>query len=124
MFCRSTRQVTYIRGMPFAPIGCKFPRRPQRWKVGLQICSARISNRILFDGAMQKRCKSISPYLIEGAPVIVQPRPSPLSELPEMVMGSNPVDGRRLIFDREDFETIVSNFEGANRFFRQYGGTE
>jgi hypothetical protein len=71
-----------------------------------------------------KICRSISPYLIEGDTTIVTPRADPISELPKMEMGSNPVDGKHLIFSVESFNKIARETPGAVRFFRRYGGTE
>ncbi len=50
------------------------------------------SSKILFDGTSSKLCRNISPYLIEGDPIICSPSRVQLSGLPKMEMGSNPVD--------------------------------
>jgi hypothetical protein len=39
-------------------------------------------------------------------------------------MGSNPVDGRRLIFTRQEHESVIVDEPGAANYFKRYGGTE
>ena len=67
--------------------------------------------------------RSISPYLIPGNSTVVFPKKDALSDLKKMVMGSNPVDGKRLILDREEYERIISQTPSAKRYFKLYGGT-
>lgn len=68
-------------------------------------------------------CQNISPYLIPGPNVICNPINEPISDIARMKMGSNPVDGKRLILSSEQFNKIVSDIPEANRFVRKYGGT-
>nr|WP_237212744.1 DNA methyltransferase [Ruegeria lacuscaerulensis] len=94
------------------------------WCTIVGIGTRGITNPVLIDGNKKKDCSSISPYLIEGLPVYVYPRKAPISDLKPMYMGSNPVDGKRLIFERQDWEKIVDLEPESARFFRRYGGTE
>ncbi len=94
------------------------------WCTVVGVGNAELSNQLLFEGEQKKKCLSISPYLIEGKPVYVYPRKTPLSNLQPMLMGSNPVDGKRLVFERLEWEKIVGSEPDAARFFRMYGGTE
>ena len=41
-----------------------------------------------------------------------------------MVMGSNPVDGKKLILEQDEYKHIVNTNPGAQRFFKMYGGTQ
>jgi hypothetical protein len=112
-----------------------FAYRPFRWAnsaannagvfctvVGLDRRSSKGAR--LFDGEMEKVCDQISPYLIEGAPVICAPSRAPISGIAKMVMGSNPVDGRRLIFDRDEAERMIAADPRAARFIKKYFGTK
>ncbi|MFW7357812.1 MAG: class I SAM-dependent DNA methyltransferase [Brucella sp.] len=82
------------------------------------------SKAVLFDGANRKTCASISPYLIEGRPVYVFPEKAPIADITPIFMGSNPVDGKRLIFERAEWENVVTSDPRAEMFFKRYGGTE
>ncbi len=78
----------------------------------------------LFDGGVEKICDQISPYLIEGPPIICEPAREPISEMAKMVMGSNPVDGRRLIFEVDEAHAIIDQDCRARKFIKQYFGTK
>ena len=90
--------------------------------VGLQ--RLRPKSRLLYTDDQVKECQEISPYLIEGKPVICVPRTGQISGLSQMVMGSNPVDGKRLILDRDSADELISRAPAARRFVKPYGGTE
>lgn len=90
--------------------------------VGLD-SSARRSKQLFFEDKVQV-CDNISPYLIAGPNVYCSPVDEPISDLPPMKMGSNAVDGKRLILEREDVERITSEAPDARRYIRQYGGTQ
>ena len=112
-----------------------FAYRPFRWAnsaannagvfctvIGLDRSSSKGAR--LFDGEIEKVCDQISPYLIEGTPVICTPARDPLFGTAKMVMGSNPVDGRRLVFDKDESERIIAQDRRADRFIKMYFGTK
>lgn len=78
----------------------------------------------LFDGDMEKTCSEISPYLIEGSPIICEPAKDSISGSAKMVMGSNPVDGRRLIFERDEADRMIANDPRSKDFIKEYFGTK
>lgn len=79
--------------------------------------------KLLFSDDQVKQCENISPYLLAGPNTICSPRSTPLSDLAPMKMGSNPVDGKRLILDEVEANSILAEFPEANKFVRRYGGT-
>ena len=81
------------------------------------------SENFLFSEDQVRICDNISPYLIPGPNTICSPRPAPISNLTQMKMGSNPVDGKRLILESKDVSNILCEYPEANRFIRRYGGT-
>ncbi|MGN6094263.1 MAG: class I SAM-dependent DNA methyltransferase, partial [Luteibacter jiangsuensis] len=80
--------------------------------------------KLLFDGDSVRQCESISPYLVPGPKVVCIPRDVPLSTLLPMKMGSNSVDGKKLILEDFDARSLLSSFPEAQRFLRRYGGTK
>ncbi len=80
-------------------------------------------DKLLYSEDQVKYCTNISPYLIPGSNVICEPRSSPISDLSIMKMGSNPVDGKRLILDSDDVSKILKESPQASRFIKKYGGT-
>ncbi|MCO6414070.1 MAG: class I SAM-dependent DNA methyltransferase [Thiogranum sp.] len=78
----------------------------------------------LFSEDSVQLCDSVAPYLIAGPKVICSPRDEPLSALTRMKMGSNAVDGKRLILEYEDVSRILAEYPSAKRFIKRYGGTK
>ena len=128
-------QVALLWPRIFGNAHMNFAYRPFKWSnsaahnagvwctiIGLET-NFRKSKR-LFDGDQMQLCENISPYLVPGDNVICTPRDEPLSQLPKMKMGSNAVDGRRLILDSESFTTITNKDSRVLPFLKKYGGTK
>ena len=78
----------------------------------------------IFDGSHVRSCPNVSPYIVPGPNVICTPRDVPLSPLPRMKMGSNAVDGKRLVMEPAD-ATNMSNMDTRSKhFLKRYGGTK
>lgn len=74
----------------------------------------------LYDGDVVKNVKVISPYLIEHEFVPIVPSGASLFGLPEMVMGSNPVDGKWLALSSEQRDEFILEDERAVRFIKPF----
>ena len=112
-----------------------FAYRPFKWSnsaandagvwctiIGLETQEKSIKHLFLNDQV--KRCDNIAPYLIPGPNIICKPRRTPISELSHMKMGSNPVDGRRLILSSDEANNILKQYQDASKFIHKYGGTD
>ena len=64
---------------------------------------------------------NISPYLIEGPSVVVEPRSRPLAELPEVAYGNKPTDGGNLIVTPEQHAEFAADPIAA-KYLRRYIG--
>ncbi|MBY0375686.1 MAG: hypothetical protein K2Q23_16940 [Bryobacteraceae bacterium] len=128
-------QVSLLWPIVFDKAEISFAYRPFKWSnsaannagvwcviVGLSAKAGR-TRRIYLENEMQE-CANISPYLLSGPNVYCTPRDEPLGPLPVMKMGSNAVDGKRLILERNDVERILSQDPRAAAFIRPYGGTQ
>ena len=76
----------------------------------------------IFSDNQVKQCKNISPYLIDTPSLIVQQRTSPLSNFPEMALGSSPIDGGHLILTKAEAEAFVSQDIRTKRFIKPFIG--
>lgn len=90
--------------------------------IGLD-CESGGARKLFFDDQV-KTCENISPYLVQGPPVICYPVKDQISGLARMVMGSNPVDGKRLIVSLAEYWDIVTEDSRAKNFLLKYGGTD
>lgn len=79
----------------------------------------------LFDDDLVSTGAEVSPYLAIGPFIPVVPVSGPIFGMPQMVMGSNPVDGRHLSLTAADRASIVEKYPDAERFIKPYiGGDE
>jgi len=62
--------------------------------------------------------KNISPYLIEGADLVVSSRSKPLYNVPACEYGNKPTDGGFLIIEEEDRKEFLAGNPGARKFLR------
>lgn len=80
---------------------------------------------LLFDASTVSKAKEISPYLIPFKFVPVAASTQSVFSLPEMVMGSNPVDGKRLSVTSLERERFIEENQQAEQFILPYlGGDE
>ena len=79
--------------------------------------------RLLFADEHTQSVANIGPYLLPTAHnTIVHHRRSTLSNLPEMVRGSQPTDGGHLNFTAVEREEILAEDPRAEEFMRRYAG--
>lgn len=128
-------QVTLLWPRIFKGAFVSFAYRPFKWSNSasrnagvwctiIGLTKTEPTNKLLFEGENVRECAEISPYLVPGSKVIVAPRSKPLSAFAPMTMGSNPVDGKRLILESYEYEKIVEKEPDARRFLKPYGGTQ
>ena len=76
------------------------------------------------DGEITSRVvSSIGPYLVPNSNVVVEPRRTPLSDLPIMTLGNHPYYASELIVDRTEAQEILKQSPSINRFIRPYLGS-
>lgn len=76
----------------------------------------------IFSAQTQHKCAQISPYLFDYGETVVFPSTKPINGLPEMCMGSNPVDGKHLICSESEYRVVVRSNPNAKRFLKRYMG--
>ncbi|SEB20877.1 class I SAM-dependent DNA methyltransferase [Pedobacter hartonius] len=128
-------QVSLLWPEIFKKSKLNFAYRPFKWAnsaannagvwctiLGLEAHEKKIK-RLFFDGQL-KLCDNIAPYLIPGPDIICEPRKKPISDIRQMQMGSNPVDGKRLVLSVEEYKKIISSDPRAKKYLKKYGGTD
>ncbi|MBX7497231.1 lactate dehydrogenase [Qipengyuania sp. 6B39] len=77
------------------------------------------------DGQTVSRdAENISPYLVNGPSVIVQPASRPLNRLPEMSFGNMPNEGGHLLLTRDEAETLILEAGVPRHFVRRFLGSQ
>lgn len=88
----------------------------------LGIQNSMSNEKRIYNDGRRKTVKSISPYLIEGNPIIMSQRKIPISKLPEMMLGSSGIDGGHLILSTEDKEKFISTNPVSKKFIKPFIG--
>ena len=67
---------------------------------------------------------NISPYLLEGADIVVKDRNKAISNVKSMVRGNQPTDGGHLLLAPEEKDTLVRAEHGAEKWLKRLLGAE
>jgi hypothetical protein len=114
----------------------RFAYRPFKWKnsaadnAGVSVAIIGLTRdpspqRSIYEGDIQNTYANITPYLAPGAFQPVSSHSNGLFNMPTMLMGSNPVDGRRLILSEDDKSVLLAEDPRARDFIKPYmGGDE
>ncbi|CCN50040.1 YeeA [Vibrio nigripulchritudo MADA3029] len=78
--------------------------------------------RYIYDKNSCRLVREISPYLIEAKPTLIRSTPKAINGLPKMCMGSNPVDGKNLVIDKEEYLSLVESNDAALKYIKKYTG--
>lgn len=86
------------------------------------IYSNRPKNKLIFDNGKFNSAENINPYLIDAPNVFIENRKKPLSNVPEMIKGSSPVDGGNLIIEAEDYDAFIEQEPLSNKYIHRFVG--
>ena len=78
--------------------------------------------RLLFDGDGVKECENVNAYLAEAVDVFVESHKCPLSEVPEMLKGSSPVDGGNFFLDEFEYAEFIQKEPQAQKYIKRFYG--
>ncbi len=112
-----------------------FAVRPFNWanlaakNAGVTVVIAGLTNvsgrpRLLYpEEGLVRSVNALSPYLTPGETVFIDATPSPVSDLPTMVMGAMPRDGGHLILGSRDHDELLELRPHSSKFLRRYLGS-
>lgn len=83
-------------------------------------CKTNIRDKIIFDKNTQKLVKQINFYLNEGPTVFIETSSKPITDVPEMFRGDDPVDGGYLILTEEEMKELIKKEPLSQKFIRPY----
>ena len=109
-----------------------FAHKPFRWDseaklkahvhcviIGFSI-GARTSKRILFSSGRPQIVKNINGYLLDAENVFIDKRQKPISDVPPIVVGGQPIDDGNFLLTEEEMEKLISAEPLAKQFIRPY----
>ncbi len=65
---------------------------------------------------------NINPYLVDAPDVVLPKRSLPISEVPIIKFGNQPIDGGHLLLSQEEYAALQVEHSAALRFVREYVG--
>lgn len=78
------------------------------------------TNKFLYSGDTFKKVANISPYLIEGADILILSRKTPICEIPQITMGNQAMDGGNLIIEEADYDDFIAKEPEAIPYIKRY----
>lgn len=67
---------------------------------------------------------TLTPYLTEGDPIVVESRNHPLCDVPEIGIGNKPIDGGNYLFTDEEKADFLAKEPGAAPYFKEWLGSD
>ncbi len=81
--------------------------------------------KYIFESGQAKQASNINAYLIEADNIFVESRTKPISDVPEIGIGNQPIDGGYYLFTTDDMEEFLKVEPKAEKYFRPwYGANE
>lgn len=68
--------------------------------------------------------KNVNPYLMDGLDILVKKRTQPISDVPEIKFGNQPIDGGNLLLSEEEYKDVIKKEPTIQPYIRQYMGSE
>ena len=79
-------------------------------------------DKLIFDNGKCNIAENINPYLIDAPNVFIDNRKKPISNVPEMIKGSSPVDGGNLIVEAEDYDAFIQQEPLSIKYIHRFVG--
>lgn len=83
------------------------------------LCNEEYKIRHLYNSENVRVVKCISPYLTEGDNIIVCKHLTPISDMPEIIMGCKPVDGGNLILDETEKNNLLQLYPETKKWIKK-----
>lgn len=132
--CQGEQVVPMWKPLLSSELALNFAYRPFMWRnsaadnAGVWVSVLGLgfpkNQRRLFVDDVELNSTELSPYLIPGSFTPVEATSSQVFNLPTMVMGSNPVDGKHLSITPQQREAIIESHPAAEEFILPYLGGE
>ncbi len=78
----------------------------------------------IFDSSGEHLVTQINQYLVEAPKVIIRSRSHPISDVPEIGIGNQPIDGGNFLFTKLEMQDFIAKEPGSEKYFRPWYGAE
>jgi hypothetical protein len=73
---------------------------------------------------LETKVKNINPYLVEAGDVVIRSRQKPISNVPEIGIGNQPIDGGYYLFTTEEKADFIKKEPFAALYFKRWIGSD
>ncbi len=82
-------------------------------------------NKFIFDNGQTIKAAHINPYLVDASDIFIYSRSKPISDVPEIGIGNQPIDGGNYLFEKEEMEDFIKQEPKSAQYFHLwYGAVE
>ena len=95
--------------------------------IGLEVSSGgtvKLYDTDTNSGTSVREVENINPYLANFRNVVVSAASNPISNVPKLVNGSKPVDGKHLSLSVSEARGLISDYPESRKFIRPYLGSD
>lgn len=82
------------------------------------------NNKFIFENDKKIKAKNINGYLVDAKNIYVESRNHPLSDVPEICIGCQPIDGGNYLFTEEEKEKFIKNEPKSKQYFYKFLGSD
>ena len=79
--------------------------------------------KIIFDGDNSRIVQNINGYLVDADSVFVESLSKPISDVPGIVIGSQPIDDGNYLFDKESMDEFIKTEPASSTYFHEWYGS-
>ena len=80
--------------------------------------------KVIYSGERPLVVEKINGYLVDADNVFIENRTKPLSPIPKLGIGNQPIDGGYYLFKQEEMEAFVQQEPDSSKWFRKWIGAE
>ncbi len=78
---------------------------------------------VIYDGERGQEVSNINAYLTDAPNVFVESRQKPISDVPEIGIGNQPIDGGNYLFEKEEMDTFIKTEPQSAKYFHPWYGS-
>ena len=88
------------------------------------LCSNKSTRKFIYRQTSKTQASNINAYLLDAPDIFIRSRRTPISDLPEMVKGSQPTDDGALQLDQMQKEKLIKDYPELKSYIKRYMGAE
>ena len=78
----------------------------------------------IYDGENFKIVNNINGYLVDADDIVIESRQNPISDVPQIGMGNQPIDDGNYLFTEEEMKEFIKKEPASEKYFRKWIGSE